>query len=207
MERSVTALKSPRFWLTIWGAVGALVVLYVIVAASAKPDGPAHSRRGVRDPALITGEMSNFQYSIAPVAAPDIPYVRSGRPQLLKQSWGKVVLVNFWATWCKPCLEELPSLDALQKSKGGPDFEVIAIAADPQGEQKARDYLSRLGVTALDLRMDETMRLATAMGAGSGLPLSILYDRSGTEIGRLRGAADWSSAEAAALIDAAIAER
>lgn len=200
----MAALKSPRLWLMIWGAAGALGVLYVIIAASAKPETGVRPAGPLRDQTLIVGEMADFQYALAPAPAPEIAFYADGKPQFLKSRRGKVVLVNFWATWCKPCLEELPSLDALQKSRGGRGFEVLAVAADPQGEARARDYLTRLGVTALDLHMDETLRLATALGAGAGLPLSILYDRSGREIGRLRGGADWSSAEAEALIDAAV---
>ena len=203
----MAALKSPRFWLMVWGAAGALAVLYVIVAAGAKPETEKLRERPLLGASLAVGAMEKFQFAYAPATAPEIPYAQNGKSEFLKRHKGKVILVNFWATWCKPCLEELPSLDALQKSKGGPSFEVVAIAAEPQGEARARDYLDRLKVSALALRMDETLRLATALGASAGLPLTILYDRSGREIGRLRGAADWSSAEAAALIDAAIAAR
>lgn len=203
----MAALKSPRFWLLIWGVAGAVLLLYVIIAASAKPPSQSAAPRPLRDPALAVGEMAAFQFAFAPAIAPDIAFFEAGSPQFLKSSRGKVILVNFWATWCKPCLEELPSLDRLQRSMGGPSFEVVAIAADPQGETRVRDYLGRLGVTAISVRMDPSLRLATALGAGSGLPLSILYDRTGREIGRLRGGADWSSAEARALIAAAIERR
>lgn len=201
------ALRSPRFWLMIWGVAGAVALLYVIVAASAKPEAQKSAARGVRDAALVVGEMSDFQFAMAPAVAPEIPFFTRGEPQYLKDRRGKVVLLNLWATWCKPCLEELPSLDALQRAKGGSSFEVVAVAADPQGEARARDYLNRLGVTALELHMDEPLRFATAYGVSAGLPLSVLYDRRGREIGRLRGGADWSSAEAQALIQRAIEAR
>jgi thiol-disulfide isomerase/thioredoxin len=191
----------------IWGVAGAIAVLYVIVASSAKPDAQKSVATNVRDPALLVGEMSGFQFAIAPSTAPEVPFFTNGKPQYLKDRRGKVVLLNLWATWCKPCLEELPSLNALQRAKGGAAFEVVAVAADPQGEARARAYLDRLGVTSLSLHMDEPLRLATAYGASAGLPLSVLYDRQGREIGRLRGSADWSSAEAAALIQAAIDAR
>lgn len=200
----MAALRSPRFWLLVWGAAGAIGVLYVIIAASAKPPARAEPAVSVRSQSLIVGEMADFQFALAPAAAPEVAFFEGGEPRFLKDKRGKVILVNFWATWCKPCLEELPSLDTLQKTRGGKDFEVVAIAADPQGAAKARDYLQRLGVAHLDLRMDETLRLATALGAGAGLPLTILYDRTGREVGRLRGGADWSSPEALALIEAAI---
>lgn len=203
----MSALRSPRFWLMLWGVAGALALLYVIIAASAKPEAQKAAARTVHDPALVVGEIAKFQFAMAATAAPDVPFFTNGRPQFLNDRRGKVLLVNLWATWCKPCLEELPSLDALQRAKGGADFEVVAIAADPQGEARVRAYLARLGVSALDVHMDPALRLTTAFGAGAGLPLSVLYDRKGQEIGRLRGGADWSSQEAKALIDAAINTR
>lgn len=203
----VKLLKSPRFLVLLWGAAGAVATLYVILAAGAKPEASKAPSVEVGAASLRVGAMEKFELSIAPQPAPDVPYVdAAGKPAFLKTKKGKVVLVNFWATWCAPCREELPALDALQRDRGGADFEVVAIAADPRGRAAVEAFLKKTGATALAPNMDADLRLATALGAGAGLPLTILYGRDGREIGRLRGAADWSSPEAGRLVAAATGE-
>jgi thiol-disulfide isomerase/thioredoxin len=113
-------------------------------------------------------------------------------------------LVNFWATWCAPCLKELPSLDALEAKLGGRKFEVVAIAADPRGPIAAAEYLDRLEITNLKLYADPRLIFATSIGGANVLPVSILYDAKGREVGRLVGEADWTSPEALRLIQSAI---
>ncbi|NWG71485.1 MAG: TlpA family protein disulfide reductase [Parvularculaceae bacterium] len=196
------AFLTPRFLLLVLGAVGAIAVLYVIVAASVKPDAGAPK---LRDPSLLTGEVAKFQYALQATAAPDIPFEIDGAPTSLGVFRGKVVLVNFWATWCPPCLEELPSLDRLQGALGGEDFQVVAIAADARGPEVARRFLDRLGIENLALYQDPRLALVSSVGGANVLPVSILYDRRGREIGRLVGEADWQSPEARALITNAIA--
>jgi thiol-disulfide isomerase/thioredoxin len=157
------------------------------------------------DPALLTGEMADFTYALQRQAGPDIPFEIDGSPTSVKEFRGKVILVNFWATWCEPCLRELPSLDQLQARLGGADFAVVAIAADARGPEIARRFLDKLEVKKLKLYRDPMLRLTSSIGGANVLPVSILYDRRGDEIGRLVGEADWQSPEALALIENAIA--
>lgn len=200
----MSALRSPRFWLLVWGALGALAVVYVIVVSSAKPAREAAA--SARNPALAVGAMEKFEISFTAPAAPDIAFEGpDGAKTSLADRKGTAMLVNFWATWCAPCLKELPSLAALAKARAGQDFEVVAIAADPRGRVAVETFLAKADAKALGANLDADLRLATALGAGSGLPLTILYDRRGREVGRLRGAADWSSPEALKLVEAAIA--
>jgi len=188
-------MKSPRFWLLVWGGIGMAVMAFVLIAASLKP--------GERDNVkLITGEMADFTLAFPPRPAPQIPFEAEGGMRTLDDFRGKVVLVNFWATWCAPCLKEMPSLDTLQGQLGGDDFAVVAIATDPKGREEAARYLARLETNNLALYTDPRLLFASAIGGTDGLPISILYDRDGSEIGRLVGAADWSSPEAIRLIRA-----
>ncbi len=117
---------------------------------------------------------------------------------------GKVVLLNFWATWCAPCREEMPLLDALQAEMGGEDFEVLAIAAGHNLPPAVKKFLDEEGITHLPVRLDPRQQLAREMGV-MGMPVTILIDRDGNEVARLIGGADWSSDTAKELIRQATA--
>ena len=201
-------MRSPRLWLLIWGTVGLLALFYISVSASLAPKGkpasvgssPSLAHTGP----LIVGEMSDFTLAFPPRSAPDIPFAQGQKTLTLKDFRGKTILVNFWATWCAPCLKELPSLDRLQSTLDRDDFEVVAIAADPRGPEQALQYLEKLGISHLTLYTDQRLIFANAVGGTNVLPLSILFDQNGQEVGRFTGQAQWDSPEALALIKAVI---
>lgn len=203
----MNALKGPRLWLVVWGGLGALIVLYVIIAASVQSGDRTGGPAKAMDRALLIGEMADFEYAYPPRGAPLAPFELDGAEMTLEAFRGRVILVNFWATWCPPCLKELPSLDRLQQRLGSDAFEVVAVAADPRGPEVAAEFLARLGVERLKLYADPRLRLASSIGGGSVLPVSILYDRDGNEVGRLVGEADWDSPEARRLVESVISRR
>lgn len=157
------------------------------------------SEKGAAPP--LTGWMQNFMPT-GPGKPPLALGVRAedGRAVPLTEFAGKVVLVNFWATWCGPCIREMPSLVRLQKARGGPDFDVIALSQDLRGWPIVKPFLKKHDLRALSIFVDEKTAVSRAM-AVKGLPTSILLDRDGRELGRLAGHAEWDSAEALALID------
>src|SRR3546814_1571588 len=112
---------------------------------------------------------------------------------------GKVILVNFWATWCAPCVEEMPSLDDLQADLGGEDFSVVAISVDRGGARVAKPFLDKLGLDRLDLYLDPVMSLARSKGV-QGLPTIFLIDRDGRILCLLIGPARWDGPEAKAVL-------
>ena len=107
---------------------------------------------------------------------------------------GKVILVNVWATWCVPCREEMPTLDALQAALGGDNFEVVALSIDRAGSPTVKRFYDEIGVTNLKMYVDKTMLSATALRT-VGLPTTILIDAQGQELGRLVGPAEWDDPE------------
>ena len=117
---------------------------------------------------------------------------------------GKVVLLNFWATWCAPCREEMPSLDALQGELGGKDFQVVAIAAGHNPPPAIEKFMTEAKIANLPVLLDPRQGLAREMGV-MGMPVTILIDRDGNEIARLIGGADWASEASKTLIRQAIA--
>jgi thiol-disulfide isomerase/thioredoxin len=131
----------------------------------------------------------------------------TGKEVSLKDFAGKTLLLNLWATWCAPCRQEMPALDALQREFGGPDFEIAAVSIDTQDPDKAREFLKELNIAKLGFYADPSGKLFQDLklaGRAVGLPTSILIDKAGCEIGYLPGPADWASEDAKALIRAAL---
>jgi thiol-disulfide isomerase/thioredoxin len=163
---------------------------------------PAPARAAADLKPLLVGQMAKFTLADGVRPAPTASFRDGSGTEIdLGKFRGQVVLVNLWATWCIPCREEMPALDRLQAAKGGPDFQVVAISQDRAGPAKAQAFLAEIGVQALPFYIDATMRSGRAFGA-YGLPLTILYDRQGQEVGRLFGIAEWDGPEAVALISA-----
>ncbi|WP_117196135.1 thiol:disulfide interchange protein TlpA [Rhizobium terrae] len=119
---------------------------------------------------------------------------------------GKTVLLNLWATWCGPCREEMPALNALQKEMGGRDFEVVAVNIDTGSDEKPKAFLAEYGVDALGYYRDSSMGVFNALkkeGLAFGLPVTLVMDKKGCLISAMNGPAAWDSPDAKALITAA----
>jgi len=154
--------------------------------------------------ALATGAMKTFDAAEQPQPLPDdLQFEGADGPVTLADYRGKVVLVNLWAEWCAPCIEEMPTLQALDKDLGGESFQVLPVSVDGNGISESQKVLARFGAGDLKTIGDPDMTLMTRLGL-TGLPASVLLDRQGREIGRLVGPAEWDSDEAKALIRAAI---
>jgi len=117
---------------------------------------------------------------------------------------GVPVLVNLWATWCAPCVKELPTLDKLAKShRDDGALGVVAISQDSGDQTGVLAFLKNLNVTDLGAYHDADMKLSGALGPDTVLPTTILYDANGKEVWRYVGDLDWTSAEAAKLLSEA----
>lgn len=149
----------------------------------------------------ITGQMKNFKISNRVVPAPRIPFHdANGNKKVLSDFEGKVLLINFWATWCAPCIREIPSIARLHAKKNGQNFRVLPISTDAKGADAPLKFLKKINQTDLPIYVDSKMVLARAMGVNV-LPTSLLVDRRGNVIGSIVGAVEWDSAEALALIN------
>ena len=148
----------------------------------------------------LAGRMEQFNLNTPPLPVPETRFRdASGKAVSLADFRGRVLLVNFWATWCAPCVQEMPSLDRLQADMGGKDFAVLAINEDRTGADVATPFLDKHGWKNLSVNVDDKMALARALGV-RGMPSSFIIDRDGRIVGMLTGAAEWDSADAKALI-------
>ncbi|HEX2134328.1 MAG TPA: TlpA disulfide reductase family protein [Microvirga sp.] len=157
---------------------------------------------------LAKGEVAAVLPSHSPAPAPEIDFLGpAGEATSLSAFKGKTVLVNLWATWCLPCRQEMPALDALQAKYGGSDFEVVAINVDTRNPEKPKTWLAENGIRNLAYYAEPTGKLLQILqrsGHAIGLPTTLLVDAAGCEIAILKGPAEWASEDALALIRAAL---
>jgi thiol-disulfide isomerase/thioredoxin len=111
------------------------------------------------------------------------------------------VLVNLWATWCAPCVKELPTLDKLAAAhRDDGQLGVIAVSQDSGPQASVEAFLAKLKVGDLGAYQDPKMGLSGALGPDTVLPTTILFDADGKEVWRYVGDRDWTSPEAAKLL-------
>jgi thiol-disulfide isomerase/thioredoxin len=105
---------------------------------------------------------------------------------------GKIMIINFWASWCLPCKREMPSLEKLAQKY--PDILVYAINMEKPNKLRAGDFFKSIGITSLDIYFDPDFRLVKIFKM-RGLPTSILIDKNGKEFGRVVGEIDFNNEE------------
>ncbi len=152
----------------------------------------------------LQGDMRGLQVHATPEAISSSSFTHvDGGDFTLADFQGRYVLLNFWATWCAPCREEMPALNALQQALGGDRFEVVTLATGRNPEPAIRRFFEEEAITDLPMYLDPMQVVARDMGV-FGLPITVILDPEGQEIARLRGDADWAADEALALIGALI---
>jgi len=122
----------------------------------------------------------------------------TGNVVSLSQLRGKVVLLNFWATWCGPCRVEMPAMEQLYRTLPRREFEILAVSTDPQGAAVTRPFQREMGFT-FPILHDSEYRVGLTYGARS-IPITFMVDRRGIVRQKIFGARDWDSLEARDLI-------
>ena len=192
----------------LWGAAlfGVAAVLYIIAQASTKT-APATASAPSATAAGAKPLSAKTTYPATPTPAPDYAfYDGAGKAMKIADFKGKVVVMNVWATWCAPCVTEMPTLAKLQAAYAGKPVEVVAVSIDSESSAaKARLFIARH--EPLKFYHDRTMSLPFKLvPPAPGAPTTIIYGKDGLERARVAGEADWAGAEARALVDKALAE-
>lgn len=168
----------------------------------------AAAKTAARMAPLAKGEVAAVEVRPRPEPAPELSFSGpDGKPLTLADFKGKTILVNLWATWCAPCLKEMPALDVLEKEMGGSDFAVVAINIDTRNLDKPKAWLAENKVATLPFYGDPQAATFQALRKAhkvEGMPVSIIVDKFGCELGIIQGPADWASADSKALMAAAI---
>ncbi len=139
-------------------------------------------------------------------AAPDFQLVDlNGEPAELNNYRDQYVLLNFWATWCPPCVAEMPALEQLYQHYRDRGFVVVAISSDVEGRSIVQPFIESLGVT-FPVLLDPDGQVSAAYGAKS-LPVSFLLDRDVRVVAAAQGAREWFSEAALSALDEIILPR
>ena len=150
--------------------------------------------------AAAEGWLQNYRKTDPPAPAPDTAFIGpDGGEITLARFGGKLVVLNFWATWCAPCRREMPSLDRLQGMLGGEKLEVVALSIDRGGAERVDPFFEEHGIARLNRYLDPRNAVGGAMNVRV-LPTTVVIDTQGREIGRLEGPAEWDAPELLALL-------
>ena len=182
-ERSKQKRKSKTLrWSRAFASLLLLILAGGGLGAEDNPGVPQRARLGEFIPASPL------------LPAPAISFVDlAGNTVSLSEFTGKIVLVNLWATWCEPCLREMPSLERVQ-SRLGDKIAVVAISEDHGGRKAVEPFIDKLGLKSIKIYLDPKSAMERAFKV-QGLPTSFLIDQKGRVLGRVEGAAEWDAPE------------
>ena len=203
MDTTKGSGEAQRPW-ALWAALtlaaaGIVALVYVLFAASSKPEENYGLSRFARGDMVRLAVLSE-----TPALSTRTIRDAAGGETNLAAMRGEVLVVILWATWCAPCVEEMPTLAALQRRYAG-RIRVVPVSVDSEADrEKARAELARLSAGSLPFFIDISRGVLFDLQA-SGMPTTIIYDAQGREIARLAGGADWDGEDAGALIDAVLA--
>lgn len=150
--------------------------------------------------ALRHGELEKLEVYSQPIAPPDVALEGRNGSMRLADLKGQYSLVNIWATWCAPCLEEMPSLMCLNQQRGGEGFQVLIVSIDREGFAKTDPWLERLSIQGLDDYIDPTGRLPL-MTESQQLPTTLIINPDGMLVAKVTDSLEWDGPDAQRLVD------
>ncbi|WP_238995656.1 TlpA family protein disulfide reductase [Sphingomonas solaris] len=182
-------------------AVRSVIALILLASLSACDKQEAKAPQG--SVAETNETIGKVDVANAGKPAPAMPFTNpAGGPATLAAYRGKPLLVNLWATWCGPCVREMPTLDALAEREAG-RFKTIVVSQDLQGQEVVAPFFAKQKFRALEPFVDTKNVLMTALETDT-LPTTIFYDAAGKEQWRVTGGMDWSGERAKTLIEGAL---
>ena len=172
-----------------------ILVALVVVKMTLLADWPTTAKVLPKNPGAETVEPSGADALVfgAPQNVADSPFQDlGGTPKRFADYAGKVLVVNLWATWCAPCIKEMPSLARLARALPADRFQVLAISLDRAGPKAVQEFWTKLNVQGLEPLIDPTTKLGFALKA-QGMPTTLILNPQGQEVARVAGALEWDS--------------
>ncbi|MBK8174657.1 MAG: TlpA family protein disulfide reductase [Rhodospirillales bacterium] len=166
-----------------------VLALLAAIVLNAAPFASAADSPCAHPPA----ELGKYTAAKSGLTMPATSYIdASGDERPFAALRGTGLIVNFWATWCPPCVEEMPALDRLAARAQGLGLNVAALSADREGATVVRRFYAVNGISSLPVAVDKSSRVMHALGI-DGLPTTVLFDADGREVGRVVGQAQWDA--------------
>jgi peroxiredoxin len=202
-DRGILTRKRSRFVIVLLGLmVVAAVMVWDQLRPPANPPEPPRATESAVKPSTGLDPLFaslGIHRPAEPSEAPDFTLMGlEGRSVQLRELRGKVVLLNFWATWCAPCQHEMPSMERLYQTFKQTGFVLLAVSMDRQGAEVARPFAAHLKLN-FPILLDPASEVSRQYGV-RGLPTTYLIDPDGLLIGAVIGARDWHRTETKALI-------
>jgi len=160
----------------------------------------------IRAAELAEADMKKLRFHSSPVAVSEVAFeAEDGSQMQLSDLQGKYVVLNFWAMWCAPCITEMPHLSALQNKMAEKPIEVVTVAVGRNNPAAVAAFFEKEGINNLPFHKDARQRFSRDMRVLS-MPVTVVIDPDGMEIARMLGAADWSSDNAIAMLEALLGD-
>ena len=180
MQKSRPSRKKYIFILA--GFLAITIFIFFLTLINFKKENP-----------ILSGEMEKFFYSKNKINPFNIFWFDlEGVKIILNKQKGKIVLMNFWASWCRPCIKELPSIDKLSAELENSEFKSLVINIDKRNRENSIRMFEGLGLDNLEYLYDSDGYLTSLLKVDV-IPTTIIFDENGIEIGRLIGEANWNS--------------
>lgn len=175
-------------------------LIVTICGADASAATDAQDGAAAGDCSAAPAAIARFEPATQPQAVPTVPfYDGAGSARTLADYRGQPLIVNLWATWCAPCVQEMPALDRLVELVRAERIAVLALSSDRAGAPAVQRFFEAHGIRRLEILIDRGTAVTRALAA-RGLPTTVLFDRSGRERGRVVGVAEWDAADTIAFL-------
>lgn len=177
-----------------------LTLIFTLIVTICGADASAAARVAPGDCSAPPATMARFEPATQLQAVPTVPfYDGAGRARTFADYRGQPLIVNLWATWCAPCVQEMPALDRLVELLRDERMAVLALSSDRAGAPVVQRFFEAHAIRRLEILIDRQTAVTRALAA-RGLPTTVLFDRDGRERGRVVGVAEWDAPDTTAFL-------
>ncbi len=194
--------RTPAIWKLGATGRGLITSLALALIVAISPDGASTAAPACGKPPET---LAKFEATKEPQPTPNEAFTDDAdNERSLADYRGRGLIVNFWATWCAPCVKEMPALDRLAREAKSDGLVVLALSADREGAPVVRKFYDKNDIEHLPVVIDRMSRVARALKV-AGLPTTVMFNADGREVGRVVGVAEWDAPATLAFLRGCLA--